>query len=256
MMATYHSYHDDSKRADAAMKLGPHLHRIGNDIVAAYLVNTDEGVTVIDAGLAGHWRDLNAELASMGRSLDDIRGVILTHGDSDHLGFAERLRRDHGVAVYIHEADAARARGEGKPKASWGPVKLGAALGFFWYTMRKGGIRTTYLTEVVGVHDGQVLDLPGQPRVIGLPGHSPGSIAVHIPLADAIFVGDGLTTRQVLTGQRGPQPAPFTDDPEQALASLNRLEGTQATWLLPGHGTPWSGGVAEAVREVRNTAGA
>jgi glyoxylase-like metal-dependent hydrolase (beta-lactamase superfamily II) len=236
------------------MKLGPHLHRIGNDIVAAYLVDTEEGITVVDAGLAGHWRDLNAELASMGRSLTDIRGVILTHGDTDHLGFAERLRRDHGVPVYVHEADAARARGEFKPKASWGRVKLGATVGFFWYAMRKGAIRTAYLTEVVGVTDGQVLDLPGAPQIIGLPGHSPGSVAVHVPVADAIFVGDGLTTRHVLTGRPGPQPAPFTDDPEQALTSLTRLEGIQATWLLPGHGTPWSGGVAAAVRAVRTAA--
>ena len=75
------------------MKLGPSLHRIGNDIVAASLVDTPEGVTVIDAGLAGHWNDLVSELATMGRSLDDVRGVVLTHGDSDHIGFAERLRR-------------------------------------------------------------------------------------------------------------------------------------------------------------------
>jgi len=238
------------------MKLGPHLHRIGNDIVAAYLVDTDDGVTVIDAGLAGHWHELTAELASMGRSVSDIRGVVLTHGDTDHLGFAERLRRDHGVPVYVHEADAARARGEVKTKPSWGHVKPAATIGFLWYAIRKGGTRTTYLTEVVGVHDGQVLDLPGAPQIIGLPGHSPGSIAIHVPVADAIFVGDGLTTRHVLTGQRGPQPAPFTDDPQQAIASLGKLDGIQATWLLPGHGTPWSGGVAEAVRAIRIAAGA
>lgn len=236
------------------MRIAPHLHRIGNDIVAAYLVDTAEGVTVIDAGLAGHWHDLNAELASMDRSVNDIRGVILTHGDSDHLGFAERLRRDHGVPVHVHEADAARARGETKTKPSWGHLKLSATAGFFWYAIRKGGFRTTYLAEVIGVHDGQVLDLPGAPRIIGLPGHSPGSIAIHVPVADAIFVGDGLTTRHVLTGQRGPQPAPFTDDAQQAVASLSRLEGIQATWLLPGHGTPWSGGVAEAVRTIRTAA--
>jgi len=238
------------------MRLGPHLHRIGNDIVAAYLVDTEDGVTVIDAGLAGHWRDLNAELASMKRSVDAIRGVVLTHGDTDHLGFAERLRRDHGVPVYVHEADAARARGEVRPTASWGRIRLGATAGFFAYAMRKRGFRTTYLTEVVSVHDGQVLDLPGAPRVIGLPGHSPGSIAIHVPVADAIFVGDGLTTRHVLTGRRGPQPAPFTDDLPQALASLSRLEGLEATWLLPGHGTPWSGGVAEAVSAIRAAADA
>jgi glyoxylase-like metal-dependent hydrolase (beta-lactamase superfamily II) len=236
------------------MKLGPHLHRIGNDIVAAYLVDTEEGVTVVDAGLAGHWPELKAELAGMGRAVADIRGVVLTHGDTDHLGFAERLRREHGVPVYVHEADAARARGEIKPKASWGGVKLGATARFLWYAIRKGGMRTTYLTEVIGVRDGQVLDLPGAPRIIGLPGHSPGSIAIHVPVADAIFAGDGLTTRHVLTGRRGPQPAPFTDDPQQALASLGHLEGIPATWLLPGHGAPWSGGVAEAVRAIRTAA--
>ena len=154
----------------------------------------------------------------------------------------------------MHEADAARARGEVSSKPSFGPLKLGATAGFFWYSMRKGGLRTTYLSEVVPVHDGQVLDLPGAPRIIGLPGHSPGSIAVHVPIADAVFVGDALTTRHVLTGRRGAQPAPFTDDPEQAIASLARLDGIEATWLLPGHGTPWNAGIAQAIQAVKAAA--
>jgi glyoxylase-like metal-dependent hydrolase (beta-lactamase superfamily II) len=234
--------------------LGPHLHRIGDDIVAAYLVDTDDGITVIDAGLSGHWHDLQAELAAMGRPLTDIRGIVLTHGDSDHIGFAERLRKQLGIPVYIGAADAARARGEEKSKPSWGHIKVGALLGFLWSTIRKGGLRNTYLTEVVGVQDGQILDLPGSPRIIALPGHSPGSIAIHIPAANAVFVGDGLTTRHVLTGQVGPQPAPFTDDPQQALASLDRLAGIDAKWLLPGHGAPWSGGIPEAVKAIHAAA--
>ena len=233
------------------MLLAPHLHRIGNDIVAAYLVVTGDGITVIDAGLPGHWRDLRRELASIGRSIDDIRGVVLTHGDSDHLGFAERLRRDHGVPVFIHAADAARAKGGEKPKTTMGPTRVGAVLGFFAYALSKGGIRVPYLTEVHEVSDGDVLDLPGAPRLIGLPGHSPGSIAISVPLVDAVFVGDGLTTRNVLTGVTGPAPAPFTDEPEQALASLDRLLDTGARWVLPGHGPAWHGDLAEAVRLVR-----
>ena len=236
------------------MQLGPSLHRIGNDIVAVYLVDTPEGVTVIDAGLAGHWKELVSELDAMGRSVDDVRGVVLTHGDSDHIGFAERLRREHGVPVYVHEADAARARGEESTKPEWGHVKVGPTTRFLWYAVRKNGLRTTPVAEVVAVHDGDLLDLPGSPRVIALPGHSPGSIAIHVPAADAVFVGDALTTRHVLTGAEGPLPAPFTDDPAGAIAALQRLVGLGATWVLPGHGTPWNGGVDEAVRLVTQAA--
>src|SRR5699024_2753131 len=112
------------------MRLAPNLHRVGNDLVAVYLVDTPDGVTIIDAGLAGQWGDLTAELARMDRTLEDVRGVVLTHGDTDHIGFAERLRRDHGVPVYVHEADAARARGEESTKPDWGRMRLGATARF------------------------------------------------------------------------------------------------------------------------------
>lgn len=223
------------------MRLGPHLHRIGNDIIAAYLVVTDQGVTVIDAGLPGHWHDLLRELGSLSLSLADVKGLVLTHGDSDHLGFAERLRRDHGVPVYIHAADSHRARTGEKPPSRFGRMRLRPTLGFFAYALRKRAVPTEYLTAVNEVSDTDELDLPGSPRIIGLPGHSPGSIAVHVPLADALFVGDALTTRHVLTGEVGPQPAPFTDDPAGAAASLERLRDVPASWVLPGHGGPWRG---------------
>lgn len=237
------------------MELAPGLHRIGNDIVAAYLVVDPAGITLIDAGLAGQWKDLQAELAGLERTLGDIRGVVLTHGDSDHIGFAERLRRDHGVPVFVGAGDSARARGLESTKPAWGPMKLGATVQFIAYAIAKGGLkRPEYLAEVRHVVGGDVLDLPGQPRIIPMPGHSPGSIAIHVPSVDAVFVGDALTTRHVLTGRRGPQPAPFTDDPAQALASLERLRGTNARWVLPGHGTPWSDGVAAAIDAVESAA--
>ncbi|ROP58588.1 MBL fold metallo-hydrolase [Curtobacterium sp. PhB115] len=236
------------------MELAPSLRRIGSDIVSAYLVDSPDGVTVIDAGLPGHWRDLVAELRAMGRSLDDVRGVVLTHGDSDHVGFAERLRREHGVPVYVHAADAERAKGGKKPSGAKQRMRLGALLGFVTYSLRKGGARPVWLREVVEVHDGDVLDLPGEPHVIGMPGHSPGSIAVWVPAVDAVFVGDGLTTRHVLTGDVGPAPAPFTDEPAQAITSLRALLPTGATWVLPGHGAPYRDGVAAAVAAVEAAA--
>lgn len=230
------------------MRLAPGLHRVGNDIIACYLVDTPDGILLVDAGIAGQWSDLLAELAALGRSTSDIRGIVLTHGDEDHIGFAERLRASLGIPVWVHEADAGRARGEGKPKTGWGRIRLGAVLGFLWYAALHGGLKTEYLREVRTFTDGDVLDLPGHPRVIALPGHSPGSVAIHVPSVDAVFVGDALTTRNVLTGARGPAPAPFTDEPELAAVSLRSLTGVDAKWVLPGHGAPWSAGTDAAVR--------
>ena len=233
------------------MKLAPHLHRLGNDIVASYLIDLPEGITLVDAGLPGHWHDLQRELAVIGRPLSDIRGLVLTHGDSDHIGFAERLRRESGVPVYIHGADAHRVRTGEKPKTPMGPSRIGPMLGFLAYGLRKSALRTRYVTEVSEVADGDVLDLPGAPVVVGLPGHSPGSIAVHVPAVGAVFVGDTLTTRHVLTGEEGAQPAPFSDEPTPALASLDRREALEAEWVLPGHGAPWRGTPADIAAAVR-----
>lgn len=237
------------------MQLAPSLHRIGNGMVNVYLIADDTGVTLIDAGIPGLWPELVAELDAIERSPDDICGVVLTHADSDHLGFAERLRSEYGVTIYVHDDDASQARGETKVKnPSWGKVKLGPLLSFLWYAGRRGGLSVTPIEEVSTVGDGDVLDLPGTPRIIHTPGHSPGSIAIHSATVDALFVGDAMTTRHVLTGAEGPQPAPFTHDPETALASLARWHGVDARWVLPGHGYPWDGGVEDAVARIQAVA--
>ncbi len=189
------------------MQLAPSLHRIGNGMVNVYLIADDTGVTLIDAGIPGLWPELVAELDAMGRSLDEIRGVILTHGDSDHLGFAERLRSGYGVTIYVHDGDASQARGETKVKnPSWGKVKLGPLLSFLWYAGRRSGLSVTPIEEVTTVRDGEVLNLPGAPRIIHTPGHSPGSIAIHSAAVDALFVGDAMTTRHH-GGRRAPAGA-------------------------------------------------
>jgi glyoxylase-like metal-dependent hydrolase (beta-lactamase superfamily II) len=237
------------------VRIAPSLHRIGSSLVNSYLVEEAGLVTIIDAGVPGYWRDLPVELAAMGRSLDDVRAVVLTHGDTDHVGFAERLRRERGVPVYVHELDAGRARGEvTKPMSGWGPVKIGPLLGFLFYSGRRGGLRVPPLTDVVTFSDGATLDVPGAPRVVHLPGHTPGSVALHVPVVDAVFLGDAMTTRSVLTGDEGPRLAPFTLEPGQALSSLAKLDGIEATWVLPGHGEAWRGGLREALRRIRASA--
>jgi glyoxylase-like metal-dependent hydrolase (beta-lactamase superfamily II) len=237
------------------MQIAPGLHRIGSDIVNSYLIVDTDGVTIIDAGLPGYWKLLTSELASIGKTLDDVRGLVLTHGDTDHIGFAARLNAEKGIAAYVHPADADRARLRvKKPNSGWGPMKIGPLARFLWYSARHGGLRIPPAEHLQTLTPGEALDLPGAPRVIHTPGHTPGSVAVHVPSVDALFLGDAMTTRNVLTGATGPKPAPFTLEPAQAIKSLAAVEAVDATWVLPGHGPAWDGGVPEAVRLIREAA--
>jgi glyoxylase-like metal-dependent hydrolase (beta-lactamase superfamily II) len=238
------------------MEVAPGIHRIGSDSkVNSYLVEETGRITIVDAALSGLYRDLPKELASLGRTLDDVEALVLTHGHSDHIGFAERIRTERGVPVSVHEADAALARGEvPNPAKGLGPAKIGPLLGFLWYGLVYGGVRTRHLGEVATFGDGATLDVPGSPRVILTPGHTPGSAVLHFASRDALLIGDAFATYAVTTGARGPQVAPFTADASQAVDSLARIEELEASVLLPGHGDPWAGGVSEAVRRVRQAA--
>jgi glyoxylase-like metal-dependent hydrolase (beta-lactamase superfamily II) len=235
------------------MRLAPSLHRLGEEIVGCYLLEEAGGVTVIDAGVPAYYADLTAELAAMGRTIDDVRALVLTHGHDDHYGFAERLRVEHDVPVRIHALDEALVRGEAKnPSAGMGERKLGSLLRYLQWLIRHGAMRTKVLTTVGTVHPGTTLDVPGALRVIHVPGHPPGSVAFHAPAHDALFVGDALATDAVINERHGPQISPFAADPDQALASsLADIEHVEAHWLLPGHGSPWTDGVAAAVTAAR-----
>jgi glyoxylase-like metal-dependent hydrolase (beta-lactamase superfamily II) len=233
------------------VELGEGVRRVGDGVVNAYLLVDGRDVTIVDAAMPGSWSDLVAELAAIGRSLEDIRALVLTHGHSDHIGFAERAR-GRGVPVSVHELDAALARGEvPNPAKGGGPVRPLALLRFLLLGIRQGALRTKVLGAVGTFGDGVTLDVPGAPRVILVPGHTPGSAVLHVPSRDVLFAGDALATYAVTNGSRGPMIAPFSADPAQAIASLDRLDAIEARWVLPGHGEPWTGGVAEAIRRIR-----
>ena len=91
------------------MEIAKGLHRIGSEIVNSYLVIDGGGVTIIDAGLPRYWKLLNRELARLGMTLDDVQALILTHGDTDHIGFAARLHREKGMPAYLHPPTPGRA---------------------------------------------------------------------------------------------------------------------------------------------------
>jgi glyoxylase-like metal-dependent hydrolase (beta-lactamase superfamily II) len=237
------------------MEIAPGIRRIGSPKVNVYLIDDPAGVTVVDAGLPGYWDDLVAELGAMGRTLDDLRAVILTHAHDDHIGMAERARTERGLPIRVHTDDAGRARGEAVPKnQGGGSMRPWPVITFLAFGIRRGYIGTKHIGAVETFDDGATLDVPGAPRVIHVPGHTAGSVAFHLPDRSTLLVGDALITLNVINGATGPQLFPnFTLDNAQALASLGRFDGIDAEHVLPGHGEAWTGGVPEAVRLARGS---
>ena len=90
---------------------------------------------------------------------------------------------------------------------------------------------------------GCLTDVPGRPRVVTLPGHTPGSVGYLFADRGLLFTGDALVTYDGITGHRGPTVVSraFTHDSRAALASLTALGTLSAGLLLPGHGEPFAG---------------
>ena len=237
------------------MRVGEGVHRLGTRWINWYAIEDGSALTLVDAGLPAYWPQLEEALRELGRRVDDVVALVLTHNHVDHTGCAARLRAEGGTRVLVHEADAAIVRGDAKAKAIPGflpSVIHRTFLGYLGHVVRHGGAkhpRPVADAETFG--DGDVLDVPGKPRVLFTPGHSPGHCALLLEERGVLFSGDALVTLNVRNGARGPTLLPINQDHEQAAGSLERFEGVEAGTMLPGHGEPWTGGPAEALRRAR-----
>jgi glyoxylase-like metal-dependent hydrolase (beta-lactamase superfamily II) len=234
----------------------PGIHRVEDANVNWYIVEADDGLTIVDAGVPRSWVSLHKALAALGRPSSDIRALVLTHAHFDHIGFAERARSELGIPVWVHEDDVPltrkplqysheRARFRyllTQPRAL--PIVAGMTLArAFW---------PPPVEEVRRFSDG-ALAVPGSPRVVRTPGHTIGHCALHFPDRDAVLAGDAMVTLDPYTGKRGPRivARAATADSERALASLTALSDTEAGIVLTGHGAVWRGGVEDATSRAR-----
>jgi glyoxylase-like metal-dependent hydrolase (beta-lactamase superfamily II) len=223
-------------------RINDNVLRMGTPIVNWYLVADDDGVTVVDAAFPAYGSQLGEGLRELGRSQRDVKAVVLTHAHADHVGFAEQLRRKLHIPVYVHRHDeelAGNLRPFGSTASSMAPyLRYRTCLRFLGEWIAKGGARPHPITEVTCFDDGDELPVPGRLRAIHTPGHTDGHAA--FVTCDALITGDALCTLNPLTGERGPQvlPAAVSSSVDDALASLDKLVGTGASVVLPGHGDP------------------
>jgi glyoxylase-like metal-dependent hydrolase (beta-lactamase superfamily II) len=237
-------------------EVAPGVHRFGTAVFNCYLIEDGKELTLVDAGVKAFHPLLREYLRSIGRSVHDIGAVILTHGHPDHVGMAEGVRTAAPAPVLVHERDAHMARtGEIHPlEGELRPyMRYPAMWKLLYLFVRNGAFRTPRIETVTTFTDGE-LDVPGRPRIVATPGHSPGHVAFHLPDRGVLFTGDALCNYNPLRGTRGPQlmPRAFAFDTRQALGSLDAIEALDAsTVLLFGHGEPWADGPSSAVAHAR-----
>lgn len=225
--------------------------RINDGVANFYLRKQDGSALLIDAGCRGSSRGLAVALRLSGLRVEDVVGVLLTHAHIDHVGVAERVRKRAEAPVYVHSDDEAmtRCRNGGVVRGAitwlgldWGPRAA-------WSLFRGHCFPYPRIAQTVSIDDGEVLDLPGKPHVIPLPGHTMGSVAFHFEDSSTLFSGDALCTSKAEDGSIScsAQSLQFDEDPVMALESIERLERVQAGLILPGHGPDFSEGIHRAL---------
>jgi glyoxylase-like metal-dependent hydrolase (beta-lactamase superfamily II) len=235
--------------------VAPGVHRIEDAYTNWYLVEDGDRTLIVDAGVPTSWGSLQDAMRTLGRDPDSVEAVVLTHAHFDHVGFAEKARRELGVPVWVHEDDVPLTRnpmGYAHERGrSWYLVNPGA-LPIMASLLRNRAFWPTPVAEVRTFRDG-VLDVPGAPEVVFAPGHTYGHCGLYFADRDLLIAGDAIVMLDPYTGRRGPRivARAATAYSDRALESLDALEETGAHTVLTGHGDPWTGGVAEACRLAR-----
>jgi glyoxylase-like metal-dependent hydrolase (beta-lactamase superfamily II) len=247
-------------RIDPVPDIVQGVHGLGSKLVNWYIVEDGGRLTAVDAGLPAFAKRLEPDLAALAHVPGDIEAVVLTHSDADHTGLVPTFRAA-GAHVLVHTADEATLAKPGPKSGDGAPLNLVRELWRppLWRMIaemvRGGAARMPKIEGAETFGDGDVLDVPGEPRVIATPGHTPGHCALVFEKHGALFVGDELCMYNPLTGELGPRvmPKPFNVSTDQCYDSLAALENLKTDVVLPGHGQPWRGGAASAVARARAT---
>jgi glyoxylase-like metal-dependent hydrolase (beta-lactamase superfamily II) len=212
------------------MEIVKNIHQVPGVMANAYLIVEPDGLTLIDAGLPGSDKAILKAIGALGRTPRDLRTILITHGDMDHVGGLGALRKATGARVFSTAVES-RAMAEGHSSRS---VKSGG--NFLRRTLfsvmgrlfsGKPGPADELLT------DGQILPILGGLRAVETVGHTPGHISFYVPSVGVLFTGDSIIADG--KGLQGSRPM-YTWDAVKAAEAVGRQAGLGARIVCPGHG--------------------
>ena len=154
-----------------------------------------DGVTLVDAGMPGQLPQIEAGLKGLGLSLQDVRRLLLTHQDLDHIGSADAVARATGASVYAHQADVPYIQGE-LPLLKLDAGRFESRLTGLPEAQRQSVLQLLASPPRVRVetvlNGGEELPFHGGVVVIPTPGHTPGHVSYYLKKQKLLIAGDVL----------------------------------------------------------------
>jgi len=210
------------------MEIAPNVHHIPDIVANPYLLVDPDGLTLIDAGLPNAAKKVMAYIKNLGVSPHDLRRIVITHADFDHVGGLAALKKSTGARIHASQIEA-DAIATGRPSRPVRPKSLPLRILF-------GVLNLFFKAAPVKVDeivkDGQVLPVLGGLRVVETPGHTPGHISLYSPSTGVLFCGDSIVSENGLQGSR---PA-VTWDQAKAAESVRKQAALGARVVCSGHG--------------------
>ena len=182
------------------------------------ILDARHGPTLVDTGLPGQLEAIATVLADAGVRVQDLKRIILTHQDIDHVGSLHDLVQASGARVLAHAVETPYIDGSEPPRFARPEVlaqrpELRAVAEAF---------QPTPVDEQL--QDGTRLDLAGGVLVISTPGHTPGHMCLYHERTRTLIAGDALTAND---GQlMGPNEGATPDMPtaSQSVRTLAELD--------------------------------
>ncbi|MBX3051031.1 MAG: MBL fold metallo-hydrolase [Caldilineaceae bacterium] len=208
-------------------EIGPTAH--------VYLWRWAEGVTIIDTGMPGSTDKILAAVGTLGLQPSDVKRIIATHGDVDHIGSLKALKRATGAPVICHTVEKELLEHPNRRKPAGTPLGI-LIRPLFSLAMLLPQFHVEPQSPDRTHVDGD--KLPEGFTIIHTPGHTPGHISLLHPERRILIAGDAIHNRG---GKLGAPPPLFTPDMENAHRSIWKLAkkyGEEIDTIVCGHGNP------------------
>jgi len=216
----------------------PGIHWIEGINCNVYIL-VDKELTLIDTGLPRKAKKILSYITDvLQRKPSDVKLIIITHAHLDHTGSLKPVRDATGAKVAAHPEDAEYIAGRKRMAPPKGGIR-------FVFKLMSPFMKVEPVEVDQKIVEGDVV---AGLKVIHVPGHTPGSIALLDEKRKVLFSGDTIRFRD---GKIEGPPEKFTPDPKTAAQSIERLKTLDFDIMLSGHGQPLRPEAGKKVRETK-----